>query len=94
MADAALAGRSLVLAVAKHKSMFFSEKDSAGTVINYVAAVSGNLRLVPGDEALTSLSLDYGKMLDDGLLLLSDAEPFETLMEQCRDLEARANMVK
>lgn len=94
MADLAIADRRLALAVAKHKSMFFSEKDSAGTVIDYVAAVSGNLRLVPGDEAFTSLSLDYDKMLDDGLLLLSDAEPFEMLVEQCRNLEGRANKVK
>lgn len=93
MADAAVADRALALAVAKHKSMFFSEKNSAGALIDYVAAVSGGLRLVPGDKALTSLSLDYARMLDDGLLL-GEAEPFEKLLEQCRDLEARANKVK
>ena len=70
--------------------MFFSEKNTAGELINYVAAVSGGLRLVPGDQALTSLSVDYARMLDDGLLL-DDAEPFEELLDQCRDLEARAN---
>jgi hypothetical protein len=93
IADAAVADRTLALAVAKHKSMFFSEKDSAGAPIDYVAAVSGGLQLVPGDKALTSLSLDYARMLDDGLLP-ADVEPFETLLEQCRDLEARANKVK
>lgn len=92
-ADAAIANRALALAVAKHKSMFFSEKNAAGQLIDYVAAVSGELRLVPGGRALTSLSLDYARMLDDGLLL-GDAEPFEKLLEQCRDLEARANKVK
>ncbi|MEZ5352029.1 MAG: nucleotidyl transferase AbiEii/AbiGii toxin family protein [Bryobacteraceae bacterium] len=93
IADAAIADRELALAVAKHKSMFFSEKDSSGALIEYIAAVSGVLRLVPGDKALNRLSLDYARMLDDGLLL-GDAEPFETLLEQCRDLEARANKVK
>lgn len=93
MADAALADRALALAVAKHKAMFFSEKDSAGALIDYVAAVSGGLRLVPDGKALASLSLDYARMLDDGLLP-ADTEPFETLLEQCRDLEARANKVK
>jgi hypothetical protein len=90
MADAAIADRALALAVAKHKSMFFSEKDSAGTLIDYVASVSGGLRLVPGKKALTSLSLDYARMLDDRLLP-GEAEPFEKLLNQCRDLEARAN---
>lgn len=93
MADAAIADRALALAVARHKSMFFSEKDSAGALIDYVGAVSSGLQLVPNDKALASLSLDYARMLDDGLLL-GDAEPFEALLEQCRDLEARANKVK
>lgn len=89
-ADAAIADRTLADAVAKHKSMFFSEKNVSGAMIDYGAAVSGGLQLVPGDEALASLSLDYARMLDDGLLP-TDTEPFETLLEQCRDLEARAN---
>ncbi len=93
MADAAIADRALALAVARHKSMFFPEKASAGDLIDYVAAVSGGLRLVPSDKPLASLSLDYARMLDDGLLM-TDTESFETLLEQCRDLEARANKVK
>lgn len=92
-ADAALADRTLADAVARHKSMFFSEKDVSGAMIDYGAAVSGGLQLVPSDEALASLSRDYARMLDDGLLP-TDAEPFERLLEQCRDLEARANKVK
>lgn len=51
-------GRFEVVAVAKHKSMFLSEKNAAGELIDYAAAVSGSLRLVPNDEALP-LSLDY-----------------------------------
>ena len=73
--------------------MFFPEKNAAGELIDYVAAISGGLRLVPSERALTGLSLDYARMLDDGLLL-GDAEPFNALLEQCRDLEARANKVK
>jgi hypothetical protein len=93
IADTAIADRALALAVAKHKSMFFSEKDSAGPLIDYIAAVSSGLRLVPGNDALTSLSIDYARMLDDGLLL-GEAEPFEKLIDQCRDLEARINNVR
>ena len=50
-------------------------------------------RHVPGTvrvEALTNLSLDYKRILEDGLLF-DDAEPFEMLLNQCRALEARAN---
>jgi hypothetical protein len=93
IADAAITDRALALAVAKHKSMFFSEKDSAGVLIDYTVAVSGGLQLVPGGKALTSLSLDYARMLDDGLLP-ADTEPFEALLKQCQDLEVRANKVK
>lgn len=93
MADAAIADRALTLAVAQHKSMFFPEKSATGELIDYITAISGGLRLVPSETALTGLSLDYARMLDDGLLL-GDAEPFETLLEQCRDLETRANKVK
>lgn len=90
VANAAIADRALALAVAKHKSMFFSEKNAAGELIDYVAAVSGGLRLVPSDEALASLSLDYARMIDDGLLF-DDAESLEKLLDQCRALEIRAN---
>jgi len=93
IADTAISDRALALAVAKHKSMFFPEKTAAGELIDYVAAVSGGLRLVPSDTALASLSLDYTRMLDDGLLM-DDAEEFENLLGQCRALEARANKVK
>jgi hypothetical protein len=71
----------------------FPEKNSAGELIDYVAAVSGGLRLVPNEKALTSLSLDYARMLEDGLLL-DDAEPFQELLDQCRALEARVNRMK
>lgn len=90
MADAAMADKALALAVAKHKSMFFLERDSSGESIDYVAVVSGGLRLIPSGQALASLALDYARMLDDGLLP-DGAEPFEELLGQCRALEARAN---
>ncbi len=90
VADAAIRDRSLAAAVAKHKSIFFSEKNAVGELIDYVAAVSGGLRLVPRDKALSNFSLDYQRMIEDGLLF-EDVEPFEMLMNQCRALEARAN---
>ena len=63
---------------------------SAGNVIDYAAAVSGHLQLVPNAVALKVLEADYKKMADDGILL-DDAEPFAKLIARCTDVEKRAN---
>lgn len=81
---------ALALSVARHKAMFFSEKDATGTRIDYEAAVCGGLQLVPAGAAHTVLAEDYARMLADGMLL-EDAEPFDALMERCAAIEARAN---
>lgn len=57
--EAAIANRVIAQAVAWHKAIFFAEKNPYGEAIDYEAAVSGKLRLVPRDEALEVLSLDY-----------------------------------
>jgi hypothetical protein len=90
---AALTDRQLGAAVARHKSMFFAEKAADGALVDYDAAVNGGLLLVPAGEALGALNKDYSQMVDDGLLL-EDAEPFETLIERCADIEARANRME
>ncbi|MDA9538786.1 hypothetical protein ACM41_21990 [Bradyrhizobium sp. CCBAU 21362] len=90
-ADEALADRQLAKDVAEFKSKFFRAKDRNGNPIDYMAAVSGKLQLVPTDpETLKALAADYKKMADDGILLDED-EDFETLLDRCRDLEKRAN---
>lgn len=90
IATAALADRELAQAVARHKSVFFAEKDANRQTIDYHGAVAGGLTLVPEDGALSALDADYAAMAADGLLL-EEAQPFEDLMDRCRDLEARAN---
>jgi hypothetical protein len=72
--------------------MFFVEKNLQGEVIDYHAAVSGGLQLVPDDDALARLAADYQHMVDDGLFL-DDAEPFEALMERCRSVQHKANAI-
>ena len=89
-AATALTDRALALAVARHKAMFFAEKDAAGNGIDYVTAVSGGLQLVPGGSARDALSEDYERMVADGMLL-EDGEPFDELIERCADIETRAN---
>ena len=78
---------------ARHKAMFFAENDARGARIDYEAAVSGHLQLVPEGAGLAILSDDYSRMLADGMLL-DDNESFDMLMERCALLEARANETK
>ena len=89
-AGRALADRDIALSVARHKSMFFREKDAEGSWIDYEAAVSGTLQLVPDGQAYDVLADDYDRMLSDGMLL-DDEETFDDLMRRCADIEERAN---
>lgn len=89
-ADAAIADKPLGKAVADHKSMFFAENDTHGKTIDYRAAVSGALRLVPERTARATLAEDYRHMIEDGLLL-DDAESFEALLARCQAVQEKAN---
>ena len=89
-ADAAIADKALARAVAEHKSVFFAEKNTHGDVIDYHAAVTDGLQLVPDDGALAKLAADYQHMVDDGLFL-DDVEPFEILLDRCRAIQLKAN---
>ncbi len=86
----ALADRALALSVARHKAMFFTENDATGSRIDYEAAVSGDLQLVPSGAARAVLADDYARMLADGMLL-DDIKSFDALMERCAAIEARAH---
>ncbi|HEU4961224.1 MAG TPA: nucleotidyl transferase AbiEii/AbiGii toxin family protein [Sphingomonas sp.] len=90
IAARALADAPLAAEVARHKQIFFTEKDETGATIDYAAAVTGALALVPHGEALQRLATDYAKMVEDGLLL-DEAAPFEELMARCAALADRAN---
>ena len=90
VAAKALSDRALALSVARHKAMFFSETDARGQRIDYEAAVSGGLQLVPAGRAYEVLADDYARMVADGMLLEED-ERFGALMERCAAIEARIN---
>jgi hypothetical protein len=90
--DAAIADRALANAVADHKSIFFAEKSPDGAPIDYHAAVSGQLCLVPGVGALAELAADYQHMVDDGLFL-DEVESFDSLLQQCQGIQQKANAV-
>ena len=88
--ERALNRHDIALGVAQRKAMFYRANDHSGNVIDYEAAVSGGLQLVPNNCARTALSADYAQMADGGLLP-ADAESFDTLMDRCADIQARAN---
>ena len=88
--DAVIGDRAVARAVADHKSYFFSEKDTGGEVIDYVAAVEGALQIVPEGAARAALASDYAKMIEDEVMV-GDALPFDALMQACIELAARAN---
>lgn len=89
-ADKALRDRDLALKVARHKGWFFSHKDARGERIDYEAAVSGGLVLVPEGKALEAIAGDYANMAEGGLLL-ENPEPFGDIMGRCREMERKAN---
>ena len=86
----ALVDRETANAVAAHKAMFFREKDVSGNWIDYEAAVTGGLQLVPAGDSLAALADDYARMVDDRLLF-EEAEPFDVLMDACRAISEEAN---
>ena len=90
VAAAALADRTLALAVADHKSKFFPATDQEGDPIDYALAVEGALQLVPEGDAYQQLAADYAEMIRAGYLE-HEAEPFAALMDKIRSLQTRAN---
>ena len=82
--------QQLARAVAEHKSIFFDEKDSHGSKVDYLKAVTGGLRMVLAGDALASLESDYAAMLADGLLALHQPA-FGEIMEKCRAIQDQVN---
>jgi hypothetical protein len=89
-ATTAIADQALATIVARHKNAFFREKGADGREIDYTVAVGSGLQLVPEGERLTLLAGDYERMVADGLLF-STPPPFSALIDQCRDIQGRAN---
>jgi hypothetical protein len=87
---AALRDRQLAAAVARHKSLFFVEKDGEGNAIDYEAAVSGSLRLVPDSVVHEELRVDYERMVTDGWIEEGTGS-FAEVMERCRGIQLEAN---
>ena len=89
-----LGDRSLATDVANHKNMFFRENDRHGRRIDYVAATSGHLNIVPEDAAYTALEDDYRLMIQAGLLPEDNTPSFSEIMTACGEFEKAANSGK
>jgi len=89
-AAAALSDRAIADAVGQDKSLLYPEKDVAGAVIDYPAAVSGELSLVPEGAAKDALGADYEKMIEDGYFPERPAT-FEAVIARCAEIEEQAN---
>lgn len=88
--ESAIINRQFADSVAKHKSMFFREKDVSGLAIDYCKAAAGSLQLVPFGESLESLERDYLAMQEDGLLP-NHSPSFDEVIEKCKSIELQAN---
>jgi len=82
--------RPLARQVADHKMDFWRSKDSANQPIDYIAAISGSLQLVPTGEAFKALKADYVAMLDSGMLR-DDPPQFDKLLERIAVLQGQCN---
>jgi hypothetical protein len=89
--DAALRDRDLAQRVARHKSVFFREKEAQGEPIDYDAAVCGGLQLVPDGAAVRLLADDYAAMIADGLFF-GEPPSFAEVLERCEAIQVRANL--
>ncbi|MDY0222354.1 MAG: nucleotidyl transferase AbiEii/AbiGii toxin family protein [Desulfobacterium sp.] len=83
-------GRDVAIAVARHKSYFFIEKDAVGQIIDYAAATAGNLTIVPTGEAKVDLEQDYGAMLPEEIII-GNSVPSDELLKACAEVESIAN---
>lgn len=89
-AQVAIADRELARSVAEHKSMFFAEKDANKNSIDYKAAVSTEIQIIPEGRALEVLNKDYAAMLEDGLL--APHQPtFAEIISTCSELQSDIN---
>lgn len=82
---AALADRTLLADVVKHKKVFFSVGHA-----NYDACLEGKLRLVPNDALLGAVATDLRAMSEGGMFY-GEQPSFELIMERLRALEREIN---
>ena len=81
----ALSDRALLEDVVRHKTVFFD----AGYA-NYDHCLDGRLRLIPDEDQLARLKIDYEAMRTAGIVR-DNALEFDALIESIRDVETEVN---
>lgn len=81
----AISDRALFEDVVRHKKVFFN----AGYA-KYQECLIGKLKLIPDDDGLLGLRIDYGRMLSAGMLN-AEAPNFDALIEDIRRIETKVN---
>ena len=81
----AINNRSLFEDVVRHKKVFFS----AGYA-NYDMCLDSQLKLLPGDDSIQALQMDYEKMIDAGMIYQVPPE-FYNIVESIRQIEKDIN---
>lgn len=89
-AGRAIEDAGLAAQVARHKSLFFREKDGDGRVIDYQSIVKGAICLIPEDAHRDELAADYRRMTADGLLV-GPVDSFAELLAECEQLQNGMN---
>lgn len=87
----AIAERSIVETVARHKKTFYFERDSGGQRVDYLEAFDAReLRVVPGGDALDALEFDYRDLVDSGMIY-GPAKSFQENIDICHEIEKLVN---
>ena len=68
ISDKAIANRQLIENVIMDERHFYRENDRDGNVIDYDAALSGGISLVPTGKAYDALANDYSEMCDANII--------------------------
>lgn len=90
LADSALIDREFANAVARRKSIFFTERAADRLPVDYQAAINGELQLTPTGEGQQALRKGFVRMVEVSLLF-DNAETFEAPLERCAVIYERAN---
>jgi hypothetical protein len=85
-----ISDRTVASTVAQHKAHFFIEKDTEGEIIDYIAATTGKLKIVPDGDAKAALAKDYEAMMADEVMV-GEALPFDALLDACAAIEKAIN---
>jgi hypothetical protein len=87
--DSAIADNSVGEDVALHKTYFFREPG-----VDYKAAISGSLRIVPKGDAAILLERDYSLMVESGMFTAVEPESFDSVINRCGAVEAKTNKAR